>query len=491
MKSEFTKGKILLLLGLTGALCFLPSLFFFFCADDFVWIEKSKDLCLTTIPDLVKDYNFTLRFRPVINLVFKFYYHIFFLKPFWYHLFNLVLHILNTFLLYLLISHFSKDFRLNLCIVFIFLTHFIHEESVFWISSVSTLLGAFLYLGSLLMFFNYQDGTRRKSKYFFSIFLFSIALFSREDSFTLPFVILILIYLKSIGWSDFVIKLKKQIGSLCPFLTISILFLILQLFIFQPPFFSKTFTLSPLNWIKNGFYIIGNYLLPARFFFDLSGYRLHDFSLNIFKRSSGSIFWGVILLFLAFIFVFLIMRLFQRRNFLFNFGILFSVATALPYLFLNANGQRFCYLPAIGFSAALLGFLQILFQRKKGDDFTRLYKRLSLVISVAVVFNFFVLYERGYWWWEGGSTARDIMQQAEEVVADIPSQKTLYFVDLPRRIHGSYVFHQGFPEAIKLFYPDFEVEIKQVNQSDLDKIENWEGEYAFKYEDGGLVRLTK
>ncbi len=489
MKRAFTKRKVLFFIGLVGVICFLPSLFFFFCADDFVWIEKSRNICLSTIPDLVKEYNFTLRFRPVINLVFRLNYYIFSLKPLCYHLINVILHIFNAFFLYLLLSHFSKDSKFNLFITFVFLSHFIHEESVFWISSLSTLLGAFLYLASLLLFMNYQDKRRKKSIYFLSIFLFTIALFSREDSFTLPCVILIFFYLKSANWSNSITKLKKQIGCLSPFIIISILYLIFQLFIFQRPLFSKMFTTSPSIWMKNLFYFLGNYLFPVRLIFDLSEYKLHSFLLNFFEQNLKFSLLGLIFLVLSIGFLIFIIRLFRRKNPLFNFGILFSFLTILPYLFLNANGQRFCYLPAIGFSLSLMGVIQMFFQKREKGYLAKVYKRLTLVISTIIILNFLILYERGYWWYKGGNIVKNIVKQTEGTLSKVPQKETVYFVDLPRRIHGAYIFHLGFSEAIKLFYPELEFEIKEIDQSDLKKIGGLADKYVFIYENGKLIKL--
>jgi tetratricopeptide (TPR) repeat protein len=138
------------------------------------------------------------------------------LNPMGHHLTSVILHGLNTFLVFLLIMKLmesakakelppftpeqEKQFRTKTIIVstvtaLLFGIHPIHVESVAWISERKDVLYAFFFLLSLLSYLEYSSPSAEKKKpvhYFLCLFFFILSLMSKPMAVTLPVVLIIL-----------------------------------------------------------------------------------------------------------------------------------------------------------------------------------------------------------------------------------------------------------------------------------------------------------
>ncbi|MBK7212603.1 MAG: tetratricopeptide repeat protein [Bacteroidales bacterium] len=130
---------------------------------------------------------------------------------------NILLHLINAFLVWRLILAFSKDQFVSLLSAFIFAIHPMHVESVTWIAARGNLLYSLFYLLSLLAFVKFRT---QASKWSLPLLLLSflLALSSKVTSATLPFIILLadLLYFKS--------SLKKSLIVFIPMLLLSLAF---------------------------------------------------------------------------------------------------------------------------------------------------------------------------------------------------------------------------------------------------------------------------
>src|SRR4030067_3862915 len=136
-------------------LVYHPALFAFWGSDDFIWLWFSADsssLGHTLTNDLALS-----KLRLAVNAYFYFLYQIFHLQAFWYHLASLGLHTFNSVFLYRLLLRLTSDFRLSMVSALILATHFALEESVFWVSAVSSLLVAGLGLISLWLLLKHAE----------------------------------------------------------------------------------------------------------------------------------------------------------------------------------------------------------------------------------------------------------------------------------------------------------------------------------------------
>ena len=120
-------------------------------------------------------------------------YQIFGLNPSGYHLMNLLFHVLNTLLLFLILRRMTKTLWPSAFVAALFAIHPLHVESVAWITERKDVLSTFFWMLTLGAYSYYVEhpGLRR---YFFVFLFFILGLMSKPMLVTLPFVLLLLDY---------------------------------------------------------------------------------------------------------------------------------------------------------------------------------------------------------------------------------------------------------------------------------------------------------
>ncbi|MBN1130423.1 MAG: tetratricopeptide repeat protein [Chitinispirillaceae bacterium] len=130
-------------------------------------------------------------YAPITMLSFMAEYSLFGTHPLPYHATNLLLHILNASLVFVLVSALSGKRRVALLTALLFAVHPLRVESVAWIAERKGLLSACFYFSSLLMFVRYRSAGRG-GWYVGSLLAFAAALLSKSMAMSLPFVLLLL-----------------------------------------------------------------------------------------------------------------------------------------------------------------------------------------------------------------------------------------------------------------------------------------------------------
>lgn len=102
-------------------------------------------------------------------------------SPFGFHLINVLLHLINTFLIFLFLKKLTANERLSLISALLFLVIPIHVEAVTSIIGRAELLSFFFGILTLLLWFN--------SRYFFSAITLFLALLSKESAVAVPAII--------------------------------------------------------------------------------------------------------------------------------------------------------------------------------------------------------------------------------------------------------------------------------------------------------------
>jgi tetratricopeptide (TPR) repeat protein len=126
------------------------------------------------------------------------------LQPWGHHLTSLLLHALNTALVFLLLRTLTGAVWRSLLVAALFGAHPLHVESVAWVAERKDVLSAFFGLLSLLFYARYaqaaEAGKQRteanllSSNYWFALLFFAIGLMSKAMLVTWPFVMLLLDY---------------------------------------------------------------------------------------------------------------------------------------------------------------------------------------------------------------------------------------------------------------------------------------------------------
>jgi protein O-mannosyl-transferase len=192
--------------------------------DDFYIINNPflKNFSLRGIWAIFTSF-YSANYHPLTTLTWFFEYNLFGLNPLPFHLVNVVLHLLNTWLVFILAERLSGKKVTALVVSVLFAVHPMHVESVAWISERKDVLYTLFYLLSLLAYLRYIRSGLQAKHYIACLLLFLASLFSKSAAVTLP-VLLIAIDFYQGRKIDARAMLEK-----IPFFLLSILFGILAI----------------------------------------------------------------------------------------------------------------------------------------------------------------------------------------------------------------------------------------------------------------------
>ena len=197
-----TNRTHLLILAAVTLLVYSVSFFNNFVMDDEVIIVNNPqtfslrhipDVLLA--PDLIKPY-----YRPLNRVTYLLDYWIAGMHPAWYHGINIVIHLGNVFLLYLVCRRLLPDTVASLFAALIFGIHPVNSEAVNFISARNTLLALFFSLASLLAFMGARE--RGKRIPVLSALLFFCGLLSKETAFMLVGMIALYTFVPRTGHEE-------------------------------------------------------------------------------------------------------------------------------------------------------------------------------------------------------------------------------------------------------------------------------------------------
>jgi hypothetical protein len=114
-------------------------------------------------------------------------------KPHWHHVTNLLFHIANTLLLFLVLRRMTKATWQSAVVAALFALHPLHVESVAWVAERKDVLSTFFWMLTLgaYVFYVERPGLQR---YLAVILFFALGLIAKPMLVTLPFVLLLLDY---------------------------------------------------------------------------------------------------------------------------------------------------------------------------------------------------------------------------------------------------------------------------------------------------------
>jgi tetratricopeptide (TPR) repeat protein len=170
-------------------------------------------------PDVVKPY-----YRPLNRLSYLLDYRLFGMRPAGFHAVNVLIHLLNVLLLYLLGLRIFRTAVPAMLAAALFAVHPINAEAVNFLSARNTLLSLFFFLSSVLVF--YQGLTRASwGRLVFSGFLWFLGLLSKEPA-AIAIIVMAAMAFMLPGRRDNMPKLK--IAMLLPHLVFAVTYAILR-----------------------------------------------------------------------------------------------------------------------------------------------------------------------------------------------------------------------------------------------------------------------
>ena len=384
---------LLLPVGITG-LCLFPMLQNSFTNwDDEVYVLNNM---LLRGPDWKGIFTqpVSSNYHPLTILSLAFNYGISGLTPFSYFFVNILLHLMNTALVFYFIRAISgKKLWVASLSALLFGIHPMHVESVAWISERKDVLYAFFFLWSLIQYWKFIT-TEKKIHYWASFFLFVLSLLSKPAAIILPLVLLLIDYYKGRPLN------RKVIFEKIPYFILSVALALITLSM-QANLGLASFEIFPF-WMRIFFACYGVMMYFIRFIFPhpLSTFHPYpspdDLGLAVYISP-------------VFIIGLCVLLWYARKNKILVFGILFFIINLLLVLQVIAIGstivsERYTYVPYIGLAFVFAMWIDKLTDRY-GD-------RLKWVVLISVTFVFGIIsFERTKVWKDSGALWTDVINQ--------------------------------------------------------------------------------
>jgi len=419
-------------------LLYLPVINRYFVSDDFKVLNRVCNHHIIFIKGF---------FRPLSDLSIFLNYQLNGLNPVVFNSFNILLHGINSYLLYLICICLGSNKEKFKVIYFawissaFFLTYPFHNEAIVWLLCRGASMACLFSLLAILGFYKIKNTNLRFlfvcASYFISISAFESTLF-------FPIIFLLLALLENQPFSS----LKKWIvflGLTC------ILHLFLRIFIsgsvtgsYGWEFFHSGMRFYIFNIGKVG----GRLLLPPLK------------NANILSAA----FLAIIILFGSLIFKnYKKNRLAPERRTSLFLGSMLFIACIIPVLTgistQTSETDRTLYFPSV-FLCMITGYY-LTFQVKNFN--------FKLIITLMIIaYNIFFLEVNNRNWIKASSITHSIMN----TIRSENSTDRVFFLNIPNEIQGAYVLRQGFQDALKLYGADssLNIDVNYLPRQDLEKM---------------------
>jgi tetratricopeptide (TPR) repeat protein len=369
-----------------------------FAFDDFHTIVDNlyvKDL--RYVPMFFKGYCASLpditrgMFRPLLMLTFAMNYFFGGLSPIGFHIINTLIHFLNGVMLYVLLRTLRKDFAFGwvFLITLLFIFHPLNTEAVSYIACRSDLLVTFLLISAVITFL--------RKRLVFSVFLYALALLTKETALVYGFLIFACEFIFGIRSEEDAKGRRSRYAFYAVVILLTAAYWFMRGVVFAKPI--QEALLAP---VRNPVRGIGeNILIQLRvsvlylrlFFFP------YPLMLDHYIELPGG--WGdPMALFSCGVVgaAFALIVAFRKRLPLVSFGLCWYFIGLLPkfYAVLNFPAmEHHAYLPGIGLFLALAALLW---------PWYRTYRRKIVIVAAGILGIFtLMVWQRNYEWKTGQS----------------------------------------------------------------------------------------
>jgi len=451
MKNSPIKKNIIVIsiLFLIAFIMYGSSLNNYFIADDFEFIYKASN-----VTDIHSFFNYingsvgTIKsFRPIINFSFLVDYFTWGTNPFGFHLTNIIFHILNAVLIFLILIYIFRSKWLGFSCALLFLVFPTNYESVGWIAGRTDIICTFFYLLSLLFLLLY---VKNKNKYLFLFLTFSfytLSIFSKEIGITFPIIgyLICYFYLKYNLETTNKLFNKKTTAQIALLFLVPLVYLFLRKLsmgeIIGGYYFMKS---SPLNPSKDNLYDF--LFLPYSFIKYILNYKfiVNEKLFSIKNPLELIRFIKIIVTVIISIIFFIKIKYSKKYKLIFISLLVFILwiyITALPEIHLlsvigneqTQENTRYLYLPSIGFTGILAIILNnYILKNKKICTFTK--KINTIVFTSLVIVLIFASYCNSIPYKKASEISFLIISNIKNY-----NQNIIYIRWLPRDYYGAYI----------------------------------------------------
>jgi tetratricopeptide (TPR) repeat protein len=303
-------------------------------------------------------------YRPLMHLINMISYHFFGLASWGYHAVNILFHAGVSILVFIISSRlltrswrpsFTPVLAPSFVAAVLFATHPIHTEAVTWISGLPDVSCTFFYLLSFYLYivaFSENHDVFSKGTYVLSLGCFFLAACCKETALTLPLILVFYDY--AFQKKSIVSHTAKSLKRYVPFFLVVTAYLLVRVHFlgsFAPSISHPE--LSTRQYMINILPLFVQYVGKILFPVNLTIYHPMHLLESLFGRD------GIISLSLALTF-FVLLFVAAKKNKAIFFSLVLIVIPLLPALYIpaiegNFIGERYLYLPSVGF-ALLLAF---------------------------------------------------------------------------------------------------------------------------------------
>jgi len=429
--------RYLLLIGILCLLTYVRGLPSPFVAEDFSLIAFSS-------LDFGKIWELSLtatRVRPLLLYLGWLLYQMFGVVPVGHRLFVLILHVLNTMLVFFFGKSLGKDERVGLVASLLFSIYPRHHQSVLWLAASQYVIAATFMLAGLLCFDAYL---RRRTAWLQVMCFLSLCLAVAGNE--VGIVMIPLLFLIEVvswqfrqrGWRN-LLHARVYLKYL-PYLVFLIVYVVAT---FGQGRLSKLGLASETPEAAEGWkYDTYHLTVGPSTVKDLVVYLIYLVYPQIPLRSLdiGLVTGLLSVLTLSFLFFLLV-----KGKSAVRFALLWMSLTLMPYvLFVPfGNADRYFYISAIGVSL-LGGLLGCWVYDRLRARFTSTAQVVAIfAVGVYLISSAMIVQQRIDEWRHAGEIAADVIEQTKRLYPSIPAGSTMLFVGLPDQYKQAYVFLGG------------------------------------------------
>lgn len=427
----------LLILAIVIFIFFSPILSSYFLADDYNYVgylltharayiqgEQLADWFIAFSAQGLQNPELSVFFRPVVQWLWLTDFTMWGTSAFGYHLTNIVLHVLGSFLVYLLGLQVLRHRWGALVAGLLFALHPIHADSVSWIADRTDVLSTLFYFLSASLFVLYRERSRRLFMAL-SLVAFALAIGTKENTVALPLVLVAYDLLFVFRTWDRKIALAQ-----IPFGLVLIVY-VLTRFALLGQFGRNT---------GGGFLSFGAELFAQFYIQSLAQPFLYDIN-----REQ---------LVFTLLIIFILLSVYRDRRAVW-FGTAWIVFSLLPSAAAAYVAPRLVYAPSAGLAFAIAAICIDPLPTPKG--MTRKHPQWIAYAAIAMGLFFLIRYGQGLAsrvddWNAAGAVARAIPEETKKLYSSFPTSSRLQFLGAPEILRGIYIYNENFSTALQIAY---------------------------------------
>ena len=403
-------------------------------------------------------------YRPIQYVLFRWLFNLFGVSPVPFNVLNLLIHTVNSLLVMWLASRLTKSITKGFFCGAIFSVHFMHVETVIWVASLNHLLATGFLLGVFILF-DYEGVGRRV----WSLILCALAILSKETAIVIPLLLLIWLWANS--------KLNKSSAkSTILYFCISAAYVAIRLPILSYVKGTGSYAMRlGMNVVKNVVFIISSMFFKLNYRELLEAWNVRGKGLVAAAEVLFSHPLAVILVITSLV-CFGIM--FWRGGKAVKFGAAWLLCSMLTVIFLVGAGERFTYLPSVGF-AIMSGVIVLRLKRAPA----------ILAASAICIYLFAMGFVDSSRWILASGISKRVTGQLAGYITDNPSANKIYINGLPDNYKGAYMFRGGLGPAARLISGKKDLRVVEINEGQM--IADEPGAIYLRYVEGNLEQFRR